>query len=105
MDLPLVAVFRVQVVHPVETAKQRRFAAPGGTDQGGHFVLIDRQRYAVERTGISVIIEIQVFDLDFGRWRQRLYLHFKMTLPAMVSMSMKIVMTRAAPHAWECQLL
>src|SRR5574337_1693269 len=92
-------------MHSVKTSKQRCFSASGRSDQGRDFVLIDRQRYILESVDISVVVKIQVFDLDFGRQHHRLYLHFNISRPTIVSMRINKVMTRAAPHAWECQLL
>src|SRR5688500_13768365 len=67
-DLPLVAVARVEVVHPVEAAQEGRFAAAGGPDQRGDLLVVDRHADALQRLERAVV-EAEPPRLRFpGRW-------------------------------------
>ena len=60
-DLPGGFLFRIELVHAVEGAQQRGFAATGRADERGHHFFRDVQVDVLERAEIPVI-EIQVFD-------------------------------------------
>ena len=101
-DLALISVVGIQVVHAVETSKQRGLAAARRADEGGDPVPLDAHGDAFQDVDIPRVIEVQVpcFDLDGAR--QRLYLHLTIALPAMVTARMNRVMTNEAAHAWRC---
>ena len=50
-----------QIVHPVETAQQRRLAAAGRSDKGGHLVAGHVEVDPFQGMGLAVV-EIQVRD-------------------------------------------
>src|SRR5262245_21109585 len=54
-----------EVVHPVDAAQQRRLAAPGGPDEGGHPPVLHVHRDVVEDVVVAVA-EVQVLDDDVG---------------------------------------
>jgi hypothetical protein len=74
-QFPLVTGAGVQVVHPVKTAQQRRFAAAGRTDDGRHPVCREYQVDILQRL-VLAIVEVQIpgFRLDRQGWAGRLVL-------------------------------
>src|SRR5262245_24021459 len=52
--LPLCALVRIEIVHPVEHAQERRFPAARGADEGRHLLLIERHRDRLERPVVAV---------------------------------------------------
>src|SRR5262249_27391252 len=60
-DLALRPLVGIEIVHAVENAQQRGLAAAGGTDEGGHPVLVERQTDGFERFIIAVV-EVEVAD-------------------------------------------
>jgi hypothetical protein len=61
MTSPAGALVRVEVVHPVEHAQQRRFSAAGRADEGGHQPVVKRQADGLERPVVAVE-EIEIAD-------------------------------------------
>jgi hypothetical protein len=57
-DITLVFVTRVQVVHTVKTAQERRFTAARGANQRGDFILIQRHADAFECTGAIAVEKV-----------------------------------------------
>ena len=56
----------IEVVHAIENAQQGRLAAARGPNEGGHFVLAQRQADVLERRYLAVI-EAEVADIDLFR--------------------------------------
>jgi hypothetical protein len=65
-DLAVVAVARIEVVHPVEAAEQRRLSATGRADQRRDLVLVDGHLDALERLELAVV-EVEVARLRLQR--------------------------------------
>src|SRR5258705_7645583 len=64
--LPLRALVRIEIVHPVEHAQQRRFPAARRTDERRHLVLIERHRERLEGPVVAVE-KFEVADRDLLR--------------------------------------
>ncbi len=86
-------------MHPVEASEQGSFAAARWPDKRSYLILVDRQRYCTESVNVSVIIEVEVSDLNLNQPCQRLYLHLITNLPRIVSTRIKRVITKEAPQA------
>src|SRR5664280_1575008 len=69
-DAPANPRRRDQVVHPVEAAQDRRLAAAGGADEGGHGARGD-VHVDVAHGALGPIEDIQVADLDLDLWGRR----------------------------------
>src|SRR5262245_18590296 len=65
-DFAVGALVRVEVVHPVEDAQQRRLPAAGRADEGGHQAAIERQADALQGFAVAVI-EVELPDGDLFR--------------------------------------
>src|SRR5262245_30195192 len=61
--LSLRALVRIEIVHPVENAQQRRFPAARGANERRHLFLVERQRDRLERPMVAVK-ELEVPDRD-----------------------------------------
>src|SRR5712672_2496069 len=64
------ALARVEIVHPVENAKQGRLATTGRTDEGGHAMGAERQVDVLQRV-VLAIVEVEAAR---GHFRRRLRL-------------------------------
>ena len=64
-DLALGALLRIELVHAVERAQQRRLAAARWADKGGDLALGNLQVDALERVETAVV-EVQVAHRDLG---------------------------------------
>jgi hypothetical protein len=65
-DRALVAGVGLQIVHPVEAAKEGALAAARRTDESGHLVLWDREIDALERL-IAAVPEVERLGSRLGR--------------------------------------
>src|SRR5450830_86892 len=120
--IPGGALVGIKVVHPVEHAQQRGFAAPRRTDERGHLALIQRHVDVFQRA-IVAVIEIQILDRNLlvkafrarqrvgdGRYGESCYAHVDFLFAArsravMLSASTAKVMISAPVQASFCQSL
>ena len=61
--LALGALVRIEIVHPVEDAQQRRLAAARRADEGGDLAGVERQADVLQRLAVAVE-EVEVADRD-----------------------------------------
>ena len=62
-DLAVHPRARHQLVHPVERAQERRLAAAGRPDEGGHRPRLDGEGHALDRLEVAVV-DVEVLDVD-----------------------------------------